>query len=125
MRVGAGGLVIGIDAQADGTMVCRCDIYVAYVYNRTAQNPCNTGGLGAWQQLFTTAPLPSSCFYDLPRLLRNHDRAQQHVGPLRLLRKSNLARRTDRQRRHLDIDGLFVAANGPKSRAETVRTSGD
>lgn len=57
--LGAGGLITGIDIAPDGTAVCRADVFGAYVYNRSAVNPGNAGGLGVWQQLLTTSAFSS------------------------------------------------------------------
>ena len=47
LRVGGGGFVTGLDIANDGTKVCRCDSFGAYIYSG-----------GAWQQLCTTSRLP-------------------------------------------------------------------
>jgi hypothetical protein len=60
LKIGAGGLVTGVRMSPDGTLVCRCDVYGAYIYDRTALNPGNAGGLGLWQQLITTNSMPAS-----------------------------------------------------------------
>lgn len=53
-KIGAGGLITGIDLAADGTAVCRADVFGAYLFDRTAPSQGNAGGLGRWQQLITT-----------------------------------------------------------------------
>lgn len=55
-KIGAGGLITGIDAVSD-TVVARADVFGAYVYNRSATNPGNAGGTGVWQQLINTTSL--------------------------------------------------------------------
>lgn len=50
LRVGGGGLVIGFDAMSDGTLVARCDVMGAYLFNRTTKT---------WQQLITTSSIPA------------------------------------------------------------------
>lgn len=59
-KVGAGGLITGIDIAPDGTVVARADVFGGYIYNRTAPNPGNAGGAGVWQQLITTTSLASA-----------------------------------------------------------------
>src|SRR5260221_674975 len=49
LRVGGGGFITGIDIAPDGTKVCRCDSFGAYIYQG-----------GKWQQLCTTSRLPVS-----------------------------------------------------------------
>lgn len=60
LRLGAGGLITAIDIAPDGTVACRADVFGAYIYNRSATNPGNAGGLGVWQQLLTATSLASS-----------------------------------------------------------------
>lgn len=60
MKIGAGGLITGLDIAADGTRVCRTDTYGAYLWNASGANPGNAGGLGVWQQICTTNSIPSS-----------------------------------------------------------------
>lgn len=60
LKIGAGGLITGIDMAPDGTMVCRTDVFGGYYYNASAPNPGNAGGTGAWQQLCTTTSLASA-----------------------------------------------------------------
>jgi hypothetical protein len=59
LKIGAGGFNSGISIAPDGTKAIRTDTYGAYVWNPSVASPGNTGGLGAWQQLCTTA-LPST-----------------------------------------------------------------
>lgn len=59
LKIGAGGLINAFDIHSDGTLVCRADVFGAYVYNRAAANPGNAGGTGVWQQLCTTTSLAS------------------------------------------------------------------
>src|SRR6516164_1096800 len=59
MKIGAGGLINAIDIATDGTVVCRTDVGGGYIYNRSAPNPGNAGGIGVWQQLCTTTSLAS------------------------------------------------------------------
>jgi hypothetical protein len=49
LKVGAGGLITGIDVAADGTEVIRTDTYGAYIWNGTQ-----------WQQLVTAASMPAA-----------------------------------------------------------------
>src|SRR5688572_6733765 len=49
LRIGAGGWLTGMDITPDGTMVVRTDTYGAYLWNGTQ-----------WQQLVTSASMPSS-----------------------------------------------------------------
>ena len=49
LKVGAGGLITGIDIAADGTEVIRTDTYGAYIWNGTQ-----------WQQLVTASSMPAS-----------------------------------------------------------------
>lgn len=62
LKIGAGGMVTSIDAQPDGTMVCRTDSNGAYYWNPTKPNPGNNSAtvpLGAWEQLLNADRLPS------------------------------------------------------------------
>lgn len=54
LKLGAGGIITGLDIAADGTRVCRTDTYGAYVWNAAGVNPGNAGGTGVWQQICTT-----------------------------------------------------------------------
>lgn len=58
-KVGAGGLVTGIDIAPDGTTVCRADVFGAYLFQRDVPSLGNAGGLGRWKQLITTASFAS------------------------------------------------------------------
>ena len=58
LKVGAGGYVTGLNIARDGTKVVRTDTYGAYLFNKSAPNPGNGGGTGAWQQLVTINSMP-------------------------------------------------------------------
>lgn len=60
MKIGGGGLITGINIAPDGTRVCRCDTYGAYIWNASGANPGNAGGLGVWVPLLTTTSIPTS-----------------------------------------------------------------
>lgn len=49
LRVGAGGFVSGLDIADDGTRVCRCDTYGAYIWDKTASE---------WKLILTSSSLP-------------------------------------------------------------------
>lgn len=50
IKIGAGGFVTGIDIALDGTKVCRCDTFGAYIWcDRAAE----------WRPLLTAASMPS------------------------------------------------------------------
>jgi hypothetical protein len=49
LKIGAGGLLSGIDVAPDGTMVVRTDTYGAYIWNGTE-----------WQQLVTSTSMPAA-----------------------------------------------------------------
>src|SRR5580704_14976687 len=49
MRIGAGGLITGIDVGSDGTTVIRTDTYGGYIWSGTQ-----------WQQLVTSASMPAT-----------------------------------------------------------------
>src|SRR5882762_6047641 len=51
LRIGGGGFVTGFDITADGTRVCRCDSFGAYIWNP---------GTSKWDQLCTTTRLPAA-----------------------------------------------------------------
>lgn len=54
VAINGGGYVTGMDMAPDGTMVCRVDVFGAYL--NTAEPPVS------WQLLTTTASLPSSAW---------------------------------------------------------------
>jgi hypothetical protein len=60
LKIGGGGVVTGVNIAPDGTRVCRCDTYGAYLWNASAASPGNAGGLGEWQCITTVNSLPSS-----------------------------------------------------------------
>jgi hypothetical protein len=49
LKVGAGGLVTGMDVASDGTTVVRCDTYGAYIWTGTQ-----------WQELVTSTSMPAA-----------------------------------------------------------------
>lgn len=51
LAIGAGGFVFSIDIASDGTKVIKTDTYGAYLFN---------SGSGLWQQIVTTASMPSA-----------------------------------------------------------------
>jgi hypothetical protein len=55
LAVGAGGQISGLAAAPDGTIVCWCDTFGAYILDKTV-NPYK------WRQLCTTSRLPSSAW---------------------------------------------------------------
>jgi hypothetical protein len=52
LPIGGGGFVTGISVAPDGTMVCRADVYGAWIMN--------TSTMSAWTPLVTVASMPSS-----------------------------------------------------------------
>lgn len=50
LRIGAGGFITGIDIANDGTKVCRCDTFGAYIWDNTAAE---------WKLLLTPTSMPA------------------------------------------------------------------
>lgn len=55
LKVGGGGFTRDMDIAPDGTMVCKVDVYGAYLWNPTAPSTGNAGGIGVWQSLMTSS----------------------------------------------------------------------
>lgn len=66
LKVGSGGLVSHITAADDGsgsgeTLVVTTDSYSGYIWNPNATQPQgNAGGIGAWQDLFSSSSMPAA-----------------------------------------------------------------
>jgi hypothetical protein len=58
LKLGAGGVVSGMDIAADGTKVIRTDTYGAYWFN-AASNCGNAVTTGCWQQMVTMTSMPA------------------------------------------------------------------
>jgi hypothetical protein len=59
LKLGAGGVVSGMDIAADGTKVVRTDTYGAYWFNPAATNCGATNTKGCWQQMVTMTSMPT------------------------------------------------------------------
>lgn len=57
--IGAGGYIVGMSLNSDGTMAARPNTYGAYSWQAGTKNP-QTGTTGTWQQLLSPAAIANS-----------------------------------------------------------------
>ena len=62
LKIGAGGWLVGIDIDPDGTRLARTDTYGAYIWRTSGS--CSYSGLSApcWDQLKVQSAMPASHF---------------------------------------------------------------